>query len=107
MRVGFHLMELSMRTVLHGVFSLLLLASCADGLVEEQVDVGDGVVTTCGEGDGLTPCLDPNGETVSEEENPDYIGTDSTKQLEQSSAEIRNETPKELEKTVQEMEDAN
>jgi hypothetical protein len=95
-----------MRIVAHAAFSLLLLASCASDLVEEQVDVGDGVVTTCGEGEGLTPCLDPNGETASEAENPDYISTDSTGALEKSSAEIRDETPKELEKTIESMEDS-
>ena len=35
-----------MRILLHAVFSLLLLASCANDLVEEQVDVeGDGAVS--------------------------------------------------------------
>jgi hypothetical protein len=92
-----------MRIALHAVLSLLLLASCADAVVEEQVD---GDVVTCGEGDGLSPCLDPNGETMSQAENPDYLGSDSTEQIEQSSAEIRNETPKELDKTIEEMEDA-
>ena len=96
-----------MRIVLHGVLSVLIMASCASDVVEEQVDVNDGVVTACGEGDGLSPCLDPNGETMSQAENPDYISTESTSQLEQSSAEIRNESPKELEKTIEAMEDAN
>lgn len=95
-----------MRIALHAVFSLLLLASCANAVVEEQVDGVDGDVVTCGEGDGLSPCLDPNGETMSQAENPDYLGGDSTEQIEQSSAEIRNETPKELDKTIEEMEDA-
>jgi hypothetical protein len=93
-----------MRLFFHGVFSLLLLASCANDLIEEQVDVENGVVVTCGEGDGLTPCLDPNGETTQEEENPDYIAPDTTSELEKSSAAIRNEDPAELEKTIEEME---
>jgi hypothetical protein len=95
-----------MRIVMHGVVSLLLLASCANDLVEEQVDVVDGVVTECGEGDNLNPCLDPNGETEAEALNPDYVKMDSTSALEKSSAEIRDETPKELEKTIEAMEES-
>jgi hypothetical protein len=95
-----------MRIALHAAFPLLLLASCANAVVEEQVDDVDGDVVTCGEGDGLSPCLDPNGDTMSEAENPDYLGGDSTEQIEQSSAEIRNETPKELERTIDEIEES-
>ena len=95
-----------MRIALHAVFSLLLLASCANAVVEEQVDDVDGDVVTCGEGDGLSPCLDPNGDTMSEAENPDYLGGDSTEQIEQSSTEIRDETPKELERTIEDMEES-
>ena len=95
-----------MRIALHAVLSLLLLASCANAVVEEQVDDVDGDVVTCGEGDGLSPCLDPNGDTMSEAENPDYLGSDSTEQIEQSSTEIRDETPKELERTIEDMEES-
>lgn len=95
-----------MRIALHAVFSLLLLASCANAVVEEQVDAVDGDVIACGEGEGLSPCLDANGETMSEAENPDYIEMDSTQQLEESSKAIRAETPKELEHTIQDMEES-
>jgi hypothetical protein len=95
----------AMRILLHVVFSLMLLASCANDLVEEQVDVeGDGAVVTCGEGDGLNPCIDPNGETEKQAEDPNYIKPDTTSEMEKSSAEIRAETPKELEKTIEGME---
>ncbi len=93
-----------MRLFFYGVFTLAILASCANDLVEEQVDVENGVVVTCGEGDGLSPCLDPNGETAAQAEDPNYIELDSTSELEKSSAEIRNETPAELEKTIEGLE---
>jgi hypothetical protein len=93
-----------MRILLHAAFSLLLLASCANDIIEEQVDVEDGVVVTCGEGDGLNPCIDANGETTAEEMDPGYIKLDSTSELEKSSAEIRAESPQELEKTIEGLE---
>ena len=96
-----------MRILLHATFSLMLLASCANDLVEEQVDVeGDGAVVTCGEGDGLNPCIDPNGETLNEAEDPAYVNQDTTSEMEKSSAEIRAESPKELEKTIEDIEDS-
>jgi len=94
-----------MRILLHAAFSLMLLASCANDVVEEQVDVEDGAVVTCGEGDGLNPCIDANGETEAEAMDPNYIKPDTTSELEKSSAEIRAEDPKELEKTIEGMED--
>ena len=93
-----------MRILFHAVFSLLLLASCANDIIEEQVDVEDGAVVTCGEGDGLTPCIDANGETDAEEMDPNFIKPDTTSEMEKSSAEIRAETPKELEKTIEGLE---
>lgn len=96
-----------MRILLHAAFSLLLLASCGNDIVEEQVDVEpDGAVVTCGEGDGLNPCLDPNGETEQEAMDPAYVKPDTTSEMEKSSAEIRAESPKELEKTIEEIEDS-
>jgi hypothetical protein len=93
-----------MRIANHAALMLLLLSSCANDIIEEQVDVENGVVVTCGEGDGLNPCIDVNGETTAEEMDPAYIKLDSTSELEKSSAEIRAETPKELEKTIEGLE---
>jgi hypothetical protein len=99
-----------MRSTLATVFAATLLfgaasiARAGDVIEEETVD-DDGIVETCGEGDGLKPCRDADGETWNHADDPDYIKEDSTQQLEKSSAEIRNESPKELEKTIQQIED--
>ena len=90
-------------------FTALLIANAcarADDVVGEEETVGPGgVVETCGEGDGLNPCRDADGETWKHADDPDYVKVDSTQQLEQSSAAIRAENPKELEKTIQQIED--
>jgi len=87
----------------------LLFSNCcvrADDVVEEDTTVGPGgVVETCGSGDGLNPCRDADGETWKHADDPNYIKVDSTQQLEQSSAAIRAEDPKQLEKTIQQIED--
>ena len=98
-----------MRPTLTTVFVAMLLlgtgnlARGSDVVEEESVD-DDGVVETCGEGDGLNPCRDADGETWKHAADPDYIKEDSTQQLDKSSAAIRNESPKELEKTIEEIE---
>jgi len=90
-------------------FAALLIANAcvrADDVVEEETTVGPGgVVETCGEGDGLNPCRDAQGETWKHADDPNYIKVDSTQQLDQSAAAIRAENPKELEKTIEQIED--
>lgn len=98
-----------MRSTLTSVFVTILLLGAgnlarASDVVEEETVDDDGIVETCGEGDGLNPCRDADGETWKHADDPDYIKLDSTQQLEQSSAEIRNESPKELEKTIEAIE---
>jgi hypothetical protein len=98
-----------MRSTLVSVFVATLLIGAgnlarADVVEEEAVD-DDGIVEECGEGDGLKPCRDADGETWKHADDPDYIKEDSTQQLEKSSAEIRNESPKDLEKTIEQIED--
>ena len=99
-----------MRSTLTTVFVAMLLlgagnlARAADVVEEESVDE-DGIVEECGEGDGLQPCRDADGETWKHADDPDYIKEDSTQQLEKSSAQIRNETPQQLEKTIEQIED--
>ncbi len=98
-----------MRSTLVTVFFATLLIGAvnlarADIIEEEAVD-DDGIVEECGEGDGLKPCRDADGETWKHADDPDYIKEDSTQHLEKSSAEIRNESPKELEKTIEQIED--
>ena len=63
-------------------FAALLIASAcarADDVVTEETTVEpDGVVETCGSGDGLNPCRDAQGETWKHADDPDYIKVDST-----------------------------
>lgn len=98
-----------MRSTLVTVFVAILLIGAGNlaraDIVEEEAVDDDGIVEECGEGDGLKPCRDADGETWKHADDPDYIKEDSTQQLEKSSAEIRNESPKELEKTIEQIED--
>jgi hypothetical protein len=99
-------MENIMRVISNAALLVMLLASCASDIVEDDtyVDPG-GVVEECGDAPGLDKCRDADGETYKHADDPDYIKTDSTQQLEKSSAEIREESPKQLEKTIQQIED--
>jgi hypothetical protein len=79
------------------------LAACA-GTSEvegERVTVDDGIVSVCGEGNGLPECRDYNGETYSEELK---YKTPTDKQMEQEADKVRHESPEELDKTISEME---
>ena len=99
-----------MRSTLVTVFIAMLLlgagnfARAGDVVVEEETVDDNGIVEECGEGAGLNPCRDADGETWKHADDPDYIKEDSTQELEQSSAQIRNESPKELEKTIEQIE---
>ena len=58
----------------------------------------------CGVGPGLSPCRDASGETYADELDPNYVELDSNEELRKSSAEIRNESPEELERTIEGLE---
>lgn len=100
-------MRLSIRPVSFLAVTLILFAGHvrADDVVEETAVDDDGVVEECGDGPGLSPCRDAEGETWKHADDPDYIKVDSTQQLERSSEQIRDESPKELEQTIQQIED--
>jgi hypothetical protein len=98
-----------MRSTLVTVFIAMLLLGAgnfarAGDVVEEETVDDNGIVEECGEGDGLNPCRDADGETWKHADDPDYIKEDSTQQLEQSSEQIRDESPKDLEKTIEQIE---
>ena len=98
-----------MRSTLATVFIAMLLLGAgnlarASDVVEEEAVDDDGIVEECGDGPGLSPCRDAEGETWKHADDPDYIKEDSTQQLDKSSAQIRNESPKELEKTIEQIE---
>lgn len=101
------------RTQIGRVAALLLCLPLAGALaqpdldtniVEEEVTVQDGAVKVCGEGDGLQPCLDANGQTYAQEVKGADITTESDEELAAGAARIRAETPAELNKTISEME---
>lgn len=73
-------------------------------VVEEQVTVQGGAVKVCGEGDGLQPCLDADGQTYAQEAKGADVATESDAELAAGAASIRAETPEELNKTIKEME---
>ncbi len=100
-------MENVMRAITKTTLLVMFLASCAAAeIVEEEESVEpDGLVVECGDGPGLEPCRDTDGETWKHADDPNYIKTDSNEQLEESAAKVRAESPKELEKTIQQIED--
>jgi len=72
--------------------------------VEERVTVEDGAVKVCGEGEGLDPCLDANGQTYAQEVKGPGIDDESDSELAAEAARIRAESAKDLDKTIGEME---
>ena len=79
-------------------------ADASTNIVEERVTVENGAVSVCGEGGGLDPCLDANGQTYAEQVRGPGIDDESESQLAAEAARIRAESPEELNKTIGEME---
>ena len=100
-------MRISSRPVSILAVALILVAGHvrAEDVVEETTVDDDDTVEECGNGPGLQPCRDAEGETWKHADDPDYVKLDSTQQLEKSSQQIRDESPKELEQTIQQIED--
>jgi hypothetical protein len=97
------------KSILQALTALSLCTVCLpllaqSGIVEERVSNEDGFIQTCGEGAGLSPCRDINGETYDEEVRGPSINQESTDELAAEAAHIRNESPAELEKTIGELE---
>lgn len=80
-----------------GAILLLLLSGqpgwAQSGLVEERISNENGIIRTCGEGAGLSPCRDINGETYDEEVRGPSIDSESTQELAAEAAKIRHESP--------------
>jgi hypothetical protein len=72
--------------------------------VEERVTVDNGAVEVCGEGEGLEPCLDANGQTYSQEVKGPDLDDESESEMEAEAARIRAETPEQLNETIDEVE---
>jgi hypothetical protein len=73
-------------------------------VVEERGTYEGGAVHICGEGNGLSPCLDANGQTYSQEVHGPDLDSESDDALAAEAARIRAENPAELNKTIGEME---
>lgn len=73
-------------------------------VVEECVTYEGGAVRVCGEGNGLSPCLDANGQTYKEEVHGPDLDSESDDELAAEAARIRAENPAGLNKTIGEME---
>ncbi len=69
-------------------------------VVEERVTYENGAVKVCGEGDGLEPCLDANGQTYAEEARGPSMDDESDDELAAEAARVRAESPAELNKTI-------
>ena len=74
------------------------------GLVEERITQENGFYEACGEGAGLLPCRDVNGETYDEEVKGPSINSASTDELAAEAAHIRHESPAQLQQTIGELE---
>lgn len=96
-----------LKLIATGLLGLLLTSGCAGGgqVYEERITERNGIEYACGEGPGLEPCRDANGETYEQELNQDgYIGLEGTDQLEADAQRIRNESPEEAEQTTEQLE---
>ena len=80
------------------------LAQSVGNVVGERVTYEGGVVRVCGQGGGLDPCLDANGQTYAEEVRGPSIDSESEDQLMAEAARIRAESPEQLHQTIGEME---
>ena len=85
-------------------WAMSLQVQAQSGIVEERVSNENGFIQACGEGAGLSPCRDINGETYDEEVRGPSINQESTDELAAEAAHIRQESPAELEKTIGELE---
>jgi hypothetical protein len=80
--------------------ALTAFAQEEGNVVEERVTVENGAVRVCGEGDGLDPCLDANGQTYEAEVHGPDLDSESDSELAAEAARIRAENPQQLEKTI-------
>ena len=71
-------MRFSTRFLSNLAFVSMLIAGCAraEDVVEETTVDDAGIVETCGEGGGLDPCRDADGETYQHADDPNYIKLD-------------------------------
>jgi len=83
---------------------LAAFAQTDGNTVEERVTYDAGTVSVCGEGDGLEPCRDPDGQTYAQEIRGPGIDSESDSELAAEAARVRAEDPAQLDKTIGELE---
>ncbi len=71
---------------------LPLFGCNSSDVVEERITDDNGAISACGQGDGLSACKS-------------YQGAVSNQQMEEEAAQIQNETPAEVEDSVEVLED--
>jgi hypothetical protein len=84
--------------------SALAQPNSGTNVVEERVTYENGAVKVCGEGDGLAPCRDANGQTYAEEARGPSMASESDDELAAEAARVRAESPKELQETIGDVE---
>jgi hypothetical protein len=81
------------------IAALLLCLPLAGAFAQPDAD------KVCGEGEGLDPCLDANGQTYEQEVHGPSIDDESDTELENEAARVRAETPEQLDETIKEVEE--
>jgi hypothetical protein len=84
--------------------ALLVSLSSQAQVVEERVTERNGMYTVCGNAEGMQPCRDRDGMTYEEEMHGPDIQAESSEELAEQAARIRDESPEELEATITELE---
>ena len=79
-------------------------ADASTNVVEERITDEGGAINVCGEGEGLEPCLDANGQTYAEEAKGPSMASESDDELAAEAARVRAESPQALDKTIGEEE---
>ena len=91
-------------TALICLSQLLLVSTSYAQVVEERVTERNGFYEACGTGSDLNPCRDVNGETYEEEMGPEDVQAESNNEMAAQAARMRNESPQQLEASIEEME---
>ncbi|HEY9035691.1 MAG TPA: hypothetical protein VIM96_03165 [Pseudomonadales bacterium] len=76
------------------MLAALMLAGCANNgdVTEEEIVDDNGVISTCGDGPGLDPCIDyTTGQTYNAEASDNVLIGDDDEQLAKEAARLRSE----------------
>jgi hypothetical protein len=74
--------------LLLSLLCLPLLGCNSDNMVAERVTDNNGVISACGEGDGLSACKS-------------FVGTASNQEMSAEAKQIRSESPQELQQSIE------